>query len=240
MTDKKIKPKNNDIILMIFIELILNNIKLTKIDYHLKMLKISQINLLMQIAHYASMFMQKRLSKEEIDFFRVKAGEKIKSEGWEGRRKNVKADNFLNCWASEEAFKKILADNKAWFRHRGLYVGDSIGAGEDFSVRLDNEEKSIGIRSTTEENFQKYKEVAYPDDRFRSEKWRIADYIIICTVNGGDVKFYGAIKKEKLIEELGNSERKYSKANQEYFRVAPVESFSYTEMAELLQNIEKI
>jgi len=184
--------------------------------------------------------MQIEIPQQDIEYFKKKSAEKIQAENWEGRNKEVKINNFVNCWVTEEAFKKILINKKVFFRNRGLYIGDSQGAGNDFILKKDNQEVSIGIRSTTERALERFREIAYPDDRFRKEHEHIADHIVACTHENGVVKFYGVISKQILMESLEKSRRIYSKQNQEYFRVVSIEKFSLEGMDELLENCDKV
>ena len=82
--------------------------------------------------------------------------------------------------------------------------------------------------------------MAYPDDRFNSEKDKIADYIIVCHNENGCVKFYGIISKEKLLTEMELAKRMYSKMNQEYFRTVSLDHFSFQEMINLIERMDKI
>ncbi len=107
-----------------------------------------------------------------LAFFSQQATQKIQAEGWakQGRNVEVKVQNFVNCWATEEAFKQLLMQKKAWFRYRGLYFGDAAGAGADFTVRIDGTEVTLGLRSIAPASLTKWKTVAYPDDRFQQEQ----------------------------------------------------------------------
>ncbi|MBI2669493.1 hypothetical protein HYX14_06650 [Candidatus Woesearchaeota archaeon] len=179
---------------------------------------------------------------ELIDIFRQQATQKIEAEGWgkQGRNVAVKIDNFVHCWTTEEAFKQILMKHKVWFRHRGLYFGDASGAGADFTVRMEGKEVSVGLRSVAPESLNKWKTVAYPDDRFRLEKEKIADYHLVCNHAEGLARFFGIISKAELLKELEVSRRLYSPRNQEHFRVIPLEKFSFEEMMWLLETMEKV
>lgn len=179
-----------------------------------------------------------RITSEEINFFKKKAEEKIKAERWAGRNKEIKVKNFVDGWVTEEAFKKLLIKRGKWFRHRGLYVGDALGAGKDFEVRTGKGISSVGIRSISEESWKKWKSVAYPDDRFREEPEKIADLIIACCNVEGRVRFFGLIGKKELLEELKASPKLYSKVNQECFRVARLEKFSLRKMGEWMGELE--
>ncbi len=179
-----------------------------------------------------------KIPQEDIKFLKKKAEEKIVMEGWKGRNKKVKVENFFNCFVTEEAFVKLLAKSGKWCRNRGLYVGDAKGAGVDFIVKIKGEEKSIGIRSIGKDSLEKWKRVAYPDDRFREEKEKIADFIVACYHEDGLVRFLGIIKKEKLLEELEKSEILCSKANQERFRVVALNKFNLSGMKGLLEELE--
>lgn len=181
-----------------------------------------------------------KIPAEDIIFFKKKAEEKIETERWVGRRKEIKINNFVSCWITEEAFKKVLMQRKIWFRHRGLYIGDAKGAVNDFEVKIGGEVKSIGIRSLTEDSFKKWKTVAYPDDRFREEKDKIADFVVACYVEKNIVKFLGMLGKERLLEELSNSRRLYSKLNQEYFRVVELRKFSFSRLRDWLERMERV
>ncbi|HLC89040.1 MAG TPA: hypothetical protein VJG49_03310 [Candidatus Nanoarchaeia archaeon] len=177
-----------------------------------------------------------------IAIFRQQAAQKIESEGWgkQGRNVEVKIDNFVHCWTTEEAFKQLLIQKGIWFRHRGLYFGDAQGAGADFIVRINSKETSIGLRSIAPQSLEVWKTVAYPDDRFREEKERIADYHIVCNHTDGYTRFFGAISKEKLLASLEKSARKYSARNQEYFRVVDLKEFPFAALVQLLEQMEKI
>lgn len=187
-------------------------------------------------------FLEYQVPAEMLAFFRKQAEQKIESEGWgkQGRNVSVKIDNFVHCWTTEEAFKQLLIKEGIWFRHRGLYFGDSQGAGADFTVRIDGKEVSIGLRSVAPESLEVWKTVAYPDDRFREEQERMAGYHIVCNHNNGYSRFFGAISKEKMIERLESSKRLYSKKNQEFFRVIGLEEFKFSELVELMGKMERI
>lgn len=177
---------------------------------------------------------------ETITFFQQQAEKKIQSEGWEGRDKELKQQNFLRCWITEEAFKQLLIQRKKWFRHRGLYFGDAQGAGPDFVVRMQGKEVTLGLRSIDERSLSTYKTVAYPDDRFRLEKETIAEYHVACHYRDSDrsVLFLGIISKSKLLEGLEKMERKYSRRNQEYFRTVPLEAFNQEELIHVLERLD--
>jgi len=186
-------------------------------------------------------YLQHQVPQDQINFFRKQAEQKIASEGWakQGRNVDVKVNNFVHCWVTEEAFKQILIEKKVWFRNRGLYFGDSQGAGADFTVKIDGKETTIGLRSVARESLNKWKQVAYPDDRIRLGE-KIADYHIVCNHDQGDSKFFGIISREDLLEAVADGRRLYSKNNQEYFRVIPLEFFSYEKLISLFENMEKI
>lgn len=179
------------------------------------------------------------VSSSLISLFREQATQKIQAEGWakQGRNVQAKIDNFVHCWITEEAFKQILIQQEKWFRYRGLYFGDAQGAGWDFVVKIDGREVSVGLRSVAPESLNKWKTIAYPDDRFRLEQDKIADYHIICNHENGLTKFFGIISKENLLKELTTSKRLYSPKNQEYFRVVPLEKFSEDKLQQFLRNI---
>ncbi|MBS3124296.1 hypothetical protein J4437_06745 [Candidatus Woesearchaeota archaeon] len=194
------------------------------------------------------------ISSELQNVFRKQAEQKIAAEKWDGRHTQVKINNFLNCWISEEAFKQLLIQHKAWFRYRGLYFGDAQGAGADFTLRLEEkkegkeEEKeiSLGIRSINELSWKKFSSVPYPNDRFEEEQEKIADFHVVCSnQNGQDnqeiqVNFLGLISKENLLQALEHSEKRYSPANQEYFRTIPLERFSLVNLEKFFDIIEKV
>lgn len=174
------------------------------------------------------------------EVFKLQAQQKIKCEGWETSRREVKVRNFVNCWVTEEAFKQILIEKGVWFRNRGLYFGDAAGAGADFHVKMNGQEISVGIRSIGIDSLEKWKEVTYPDDRFREEKEKIADYHVVCTNEDGEVKFFGVISKDEMLDELENSKIGYSKRNQERFRKVPLDRFSYANLVAILEKIDKV
>ncbi len=184
--------------------------------------------------------LQQQVPENIIKLFRQQAEQKIESEKWSGRNKEVKIQNFVHCWVTEEAFKQLLIQKKKWFRHRGLYFGDSAGAGADFTVRINGKETSIGLRSVAPESLNVFKSVAYPDDRFREEQERkkIADYHIVCNHDNGLTNFYGILSKEEMIRILEHSPVLYSRKNQEKFRVIPLERFQSQKLQELLAQIE--
>ena len=187
-------------------------------------------------------YLEYQVPSSLIDFFRQQATQKIESEGWgkQGRNVSVKIDNFVHCWTTEEAFKQILMKQKVWFRHRGLYFGDAQGAGADFTVKIEGKETTIGLRSVAPESLTKWRTVAYPDDRFRLEKEKIADYHIVCNHADGLARFFGIISKEELLKELEVSKRLYSPRNQEHFRVLPLEKFRFEVLVDLLRKMEKV
>ena len=178
----------------------------------------------------------------QLDFFRAQAVQKIQSEGWgkQGRNVETKIDNFVHCWTTEEAFKQLLIQQKIWFRHRGLYFGDALGAGADFTVKIDGAEATIGLRSVAPESLTKWKTVAYPNDRFMDEQENMAAYHIVCNHNNGHARFFGIISKEKLILELEHSKVLYSPKNQENFRVIPLEKFDFGELVALIKRMERV
>lgn len=175
-----------------------------------------------------------------LNFFKEQATQKISSEGWYGRNKEVKRDNFVHCWTTEEAFKQLLISNGAWFRHRGLYFGDSQGAGADFTVKLDGKEVTVGLRSVAADSLYKWKSVAYPDDRFRTEKDKIANYHVVCNHLNGHAKFFGIISKEDLLNGLEEAKVLYSPKNQEKFRVVSLDLFKFSLLQELMGNMDKV
>jgi len=189
-----------------------------------------------------SIFLEYQVPLHLIEIFRQQATQKIAAEGWAKQNRNVdtKIDNFVHCWTTEEAFKQILIYHKIWFRYRGLYFGDAQGAGADFIIKINGQEVSVGLRSVAPESLTKWKTVAYPDDRFRDEKDTIADFHIVCNHDNGLTKFFGVISKENLFRELGQSERKYSAKNQEYFRLIPLEKFEFQSLQKLLDAAEKV
>ncbi len=184
--------------------------------------------------------LQYQVSKPLIELFYQQAKQKIECEGWgrDGRNTQIKIDNFVHCWITEEAFKQILIQNRKWFRYRGLYFGDASGAGADFTVKIQQKEISLGLRSIAPESIEKWKTVAYPDDRFQSEKEKIADYHIVCNHADGFSRFFGIISKEEMLNELENSPRLYSKNNQEYFRIIPLEKFSLDNLNNFIESLD--
>lgn len=183
---------------------------------------------------------QYTVPKPLIETFIQQAKQKIAAEGWgkQGRNTEVKIRNFVQCWITEEAWKQLLIKNGKWFRYRGLYFGDALGAGADFIIRLKGRETTLGIRCVEEESLHKWNTVAYPDDRFRSEKEKIAEHHIVCSQNKGQVNFHGAISKADLLQELANSPVKYSPKNQERFRVVPLKKFTQESIQKLLREAD--
>ncbi len=171
--------------------------------------------------------------------FRKQAEQNINAEGWgkQGRNVQAKIDNFVHCWTTEEAFKQILIQRNIWFRYRGLYFGDAQGAGVDFTVKVAGKEVTIGLRSISADSLEKWKSVAYPNDRFEQEREHIADYHIACYHNEGNVHFLGLISKEDLLAELSHARVQYSPRNQENFRVVPLACFN--DMIPTLEKLDK-
>ncbi|MEW5896586.1 MAG: hypothetical protein AB1668_02760 [Nanoarchaeota archaeon] len=192
--------------------------------------------------NFLNYHLEYQVAEQMLNFFRKQAEQKIESEGWakQGRNTEVKIDNFVHCWTTEEAFKQLLIRKKKWFRHRGLYFGDSSGAGADFTVKISGKEMSIGLRSVAPESLYKWKTVAYPDDRFQNEKEKIADYHIVCNHEQGLTRFFGIISKGNLLKALEMSKKMYSKKNQEYFRIVGLDKFSFDEMIELMSKMENV
>ncbi|MBU0457611.1 MAG: hypothetical protein ABH824_04790 [Nanoarchaeota archaeon] len=201
-------------------------------------------------------FLEYKVPENILDFFRKQAEQKIEVEGWlkQGRNVDVKKENFVHCWITEEAFKQILIERKKWFRYRGLYFGDSVGAGADFTVKVSGTEVTLGLRSVAPESLYKWKSVAYPDDRFRDEQNNaqkskisgtskqvggIADFHIVCNHDNGLTKFFGIISKEKLLATLELSKRMYSKMNQEYFRIIDLKKFNFSDMIEVIDKMDE-
>ena len=187
-------------------------------------------------------YLEYNISNDIIELFQNQAKQKIEIEGWgkQGRNVTIKQQNFVNCWTTEEAFKQILIQKKVWFRNRGLYFGDSKGAGADFEIKVNGQEISVGLRSINDDSLNKWKTVAYPDDRFREEQEKIANHHIVCHTNNGHCKFFGIISKTDLLNELETSKILYSPKNQEKFRVIPINRFSYSDLLKLIDNAEKI
>ncbi len=177
-----------------------------------------------------------------LALFQSQAEQKIQAEGWgkDGRPVEIKVHNFVQCWATEEAFKQILMQKKIKFRYRGLYFGDAAGAGADFTVSIAGKEVSLGIRSLTADSFHKWKSVAYPEDRFQHQQESIAAYHVACTLEHHTVGFIGIISKAGLLQALQESEIKYSPKNQEQFRVIPLEKFCLQELYALLSKMDTI
>ena len=57
-------------------------------------------------------YLEHTVSKTTIDFFTEQARQKIENEKWLGRNKEVKIQNFVHCWITEEAFKQLLMQKK--------------------------------------------------------------------------------------------------------------------------------
>ncbi|MDI6905721.1 MAG: hypothetical protein QMD13_09630 [Candidatus Bathyarchaeia archaeon] len=87
-------------------------------------------------------------------------------------------------------------------------------------------------------------EVPYPNDRFRLEREKIHDYVIISSVSfiegkGAVVRFYGALHRDDLIKILQTIQPHLSPAQQEYFRPVPLKHFSYDLMLDLLRKADR-
>jgi hypothetical protein len=94
------------------------------------------------------------------------------------------------------------------------------------------------LRSISSDSLNKWKSVAYPEDRFMHEKEKIADYHVVCFQEKGKVRLYGAISKEELMKELGKARSLYSKNNQEHFRTVSLERFALQNLLELIGKME--
>ncbi|PIN76809.1 hypothetical protein COV17_00980 [Candidatus Woesearchaeota archaeon CG10_big_fil_rev_8_21_14_0_10_36_11] len=187
-------------------------------------------------------YIEYQVPQDILTFFQKQAEQKIEVEGWkkQGRNVDVKIQNFVHCWTTEEAFKQILITKSIWFRNRGLYFGDSRGAGADFTVKIGGKEVTIGLRSVAPESLERWKSVAYPDDRFREEKNKIADYHIVCNHLNGHTKFYGIISKQELLAAMEQSTKLYSPRNQEHFRVIPLHQFSFEDLVKMIEQMARI
>ncbi len=184
-------------------------------------------------------YLSHKIEQHLINFYRQQAQQKIMMEGWKGRNTEVKIQNFVNCWVTEEAFKQLLIQRNVKFKHRGLYFGDAAGAGEDFTVYKDGEPISLGLRSISSASLFTWKTVAYPDDRFREEQHKIAKHHVVCHNDDGMSRFMGIISKVDLLSSLEQSEVKFSKKNQEKFRLIPLENFSYDNLIGMLDGLDK-
>ena len=180
------------------------------------------------------------ISETSLTHHRDQAEFKIDSEGWQGRNTEVKKENFFNCYVSEHAFSKILGAKRIKFQHRGSYIGPASGAGVDFTCWRDGREVTFGIRNINKDSIHKWKSVAYPDDRFRDEPDKIADYIVVCHHDKGEVEFFGMVERARFMELLGESNVLRSRLNQEKFRTVPLEEFSLSVMNDLLEILDKI
>jgi hypothetical protein len=176
----------------------------------------------------------------DLTFYRQQAVFKIKSEGWNGRNKEQKEHNFYNCWVTEDAFKRILTQHNVEFNNRAVYFGKPDAAGMDFTCWKNGKEVTIGIRSINKDSAYKWKSVAYPNDRFCDEPEKIADYIVACHHEDGNVTFFGCVGKEKFMELLGKSRILHSRMNQEKFRTVPLEEFSLLEMSGVLEGLDRV
>jgi len=179
------------------------------------------------------------VSEQTVQLLREKAKEKIDEEKWVGRDAELKAFNFVQCWTSEKAWGGILDRRVIKNEWAGMYVGDAEHAPPNYKVWIKGNETTLGIRSRTLKDLAYWKQVPYPDDRFRLEKKKIHDYIIAASVdfrknNGAIVCFYGACAKLVLIEVLKTIERVRSLAQQEYFRPIPLGYFNYDLMLDML------
>lgn len=184
------------------------------------------------------------VDKNIVDTFRVLAERKVLHECWIGRNVERKSENFLMCWLSEFAWQQILGDNKIRYAYWGLFVGPvELSHKEDFILWLGKQKVTLGIRSRTKEQLLLYKEVPYPDDRFRLEKEIIADYVIISSIDFSKepviVSFYGAIANDNFLKVYDNAKKKYSPSNQENFRLVPLSAFSYDLMQEVLKRSDR-
>ena len=192
-----------------------------------------------------NIFIERRVSKEMVDFFDKKAIAKIEVEGWEGRNRKVKAENFAQSWKSESTWEQILKERDIISSYAGPYVGDKESAPPNFKMWFNKEEKLVGIRSRTLGLLKEYNEVPHPFDRFRDEPEKIFDFLVACSVENqidGSVKvrFYGAIKKQDLMPILAKIKPIYSKRNQEYFLPIPLKDFSYDLMLEILDKADRM
>jgi hypothetical protein len=184
------------------------------------------------------------IDEQTIEFFREKARKKIEDEKWVGRDAALKEKNFLQCWISERAWGKILDKRNIRNEWAGTYVGDAEHAPPNYKIWINKVETTLGIRSRTLKDLARWLEVPYPDDRFRLEREKIHDYIIISSVSfidrkGAIVRFYGALHRDDLIKILQTIQRHLSPAQQEYFRPVPLKHFNYDLMLDLLSKADR-
>lgn len=180
------------------------------------------------------------ISETSLAHHRDQANFKIDSEGWHGRNTDVKKENFFNCYVSEHAFSQIIGRKKIKFQHRGSYIGPASGAGVDFTCWKDGREVTFGIRNINKDSVHTWKSVAYPDDRFRDEPDKIADYIVVCHHDEGEVEFFGMVERGRFMELLGRSDVLRSRLNQEKFRTVALGEFSLSVMDDVLGMLDTI
>jgi hypothetical protein len=189
-------------------------------------------------------YLEESMDEQTIESFREKAKKKIEQEKWVGRDAELKARNFVQCWTSEKAWSKILDKHNIRNEWAGTYVGDVEHAPPNYKIWINKVETTLGIRSRTLRDLARWLEVPYPDDRFRLEREKIHDYIIISSVSfingkGASVRFYGAMRREDLMKALQTIQPHLSPAQQEYFRPVPLKNFSYDLMADLLKKADR-
>lgn len=189
-------------------------------------------------------YLEENIDEQTIQSFREKARKKIEQEKWDGRNALLKERNFLQCWTSEKAWGQILDKENIRNKWAGTYVGDVEHAPPNYKIWINKVETTLGMRSRTLRDLTRWLEVPYPNDRFRLEKEKIHDFIIISSVNfiqgkGATVRFYGALHREDLIKILQTIPRHLSEAQQEYFRPVPLEHFGYDLMLDLLRKADR-
>lgn len=190
-------------------------------------------------------YLEASVSQQAIEVFNEKAKKKIAHEKWTGRDVDLKAFNFMQCWTSEKAWGGILDDRGIKNEWAGMYVGDAQHAPPNYKLWIKGNQTTLGIRSRTLGDLVRWEEVPYPDDRFRLEREKIHNYIIVASVDfietkGALVRFYGACTSVDLIKALETIERHLSSAQQEYFRPVPLERFKYDLMVEVLDKADRV
>jgi len=189
-------------------------------------------------------YLEECVDEQVLASFREKARKKIEQEKWVGRNATLKEYNFVQCWTSEKAFGEILAKRNIRNEWAGTYVGDVEHAPPNYKIWINKTETTLGIRSRTLRDLSRWLEVPYPNDRFRLEKEKIHDYVIISSVSfadgkGATVRFYGALHRDDLIKILETIPHHLSPAQQEYFRPVPLKHFNYNLMLDLLQKADR-
>jgi hypothetical protein len=181
---------------------------------------------------------RRKIEKELVAGLRITARELAKARGYKGAYAKTKIENYVNGWVAEHAWLRVLNEADRLYQYRGQYIGDPDEAGADFTMLgSDNAKVSVGIRSRKRSLMDQYEQVPYPTRRLQpgDEQKKVADVVIASDVapsEGGDmeVRFHGAVRRDRLLELGKDAETIGSAPNQETASLIPLSEFSWDEL----------